>query len=91
MERVVAAAEFSVKTVAAQLQEVDDDAVQTGEAKATETSTQYAANEGGETGEIEAGHSLVYATMEVCLCALVRQVSTWCYRVSTRRENTECR
>jgi len=30
--------------------------------------------EGGSTGEIEPGKSLVFAVLEVCLCLLVRQL-----------------
>ena len=32
--------------------------------------------EGGESGEITPGKSLVFATLEVCLCVLVRHVPT---------------
>ena len=32
------------------------------------------AGEGGETGEFPANTSVVFATLEVCLCALVRHV-----------------
>ncbi|XP_052827932.1 HEAT repeat-containing protein 5B [Octopus bimaculoides] len=34
----------------------------------------YVIGEGGESGEIIKGKSVVYATLEVCLCVLVRQI-----------------
>ena len=30
--------------------------------------------EGGDTGEVDQNKSVVFATLEVCLCALVRQI-----------------
>ena len=34
----------------------------------------YVLGEGGDSGEIVMGKSVVYATLEVCLCVLVRQI-----------------
>lgn len=38
------------------------------------TDSALIAGEGGESGDIEPGKSVVFATLEVCLCVLVRQI-----------------
>lgn len=35
---------------------------------------QFRGEEGGDNGKLEAGKSVVYAVLEVCLCQMVRQV-----------------
>lgn len=87
MESVVGAAELSARQVAewsftlggTEADKTESESTRSDEMPpkrkiSGQSDTQYAGGEGGEGGQLDAGRSVVYATLEVCLCALVRQV-----------------